>query len=173
MSIRSTTALLSAFGIIWFGFLRPNEPTAGSDCELLSMGLLREPVTAISSVVIVVAGWVVARHRVAPGVTLLLAGAASVASHATAHPTARALDGVLAVAALAVIVGSILSDRPDRTRLGVAVVFGSIGIVIWVLTRTGAALCDVVGPWGHATWHLLVATAVVVTFVPVRRPTDG
>jgi hypothetical protein len=171
MPNRVISALIGLVGVVAFAALRPGSPTTGSDCEVLSTGFLREPVAALSSVLIVVAGWVIARHRIAPGAALLLTGAASVAAHATAHPMARALDGIVAATAVIVVVWSLVSDPPDRIRLGAGIGIGSIGVAVWLLTRTDAALCDAVGPWGHATWHLLVAAAAAIALTPPRtRP---
>lgn len=165
--------MVGLVGIVLATLVRPEAPTVGSDCEVLSTGLLREPIAAISSLAIVVAGWVVRHHRVVPGSALLLAGAASFAAHASAHPTARALDGILAAIALTVVAWSILSDRPDRRHLAMGVGLGAIGLGVWFLTRSHAPLCDAVGPWGHAMWHLVVAAATILTFIPSQATIDG
>ena len=166
MSIRALTAMLGTFAVAVFWVIRPDLPTAGSDCEVLSTGVLREPVAAISSLAIGLAGWFVVRHRTLPGVALILAGTASFTAHASAHPTARALDGVLAAFAVVAVIWSIVSEPPGRRRLAAGLVVGTVAIVVWVLTRSDAVLCDTVGPWGHATWHLLVAIAASVVLVP-------
>jgi hypothetical protein len=151
---------------------RPDSPTVGSDCEVLVAGVLREPVAAVSSLAITAAGWVIARHRAIPGVALLLAGLASLAAHGTAHPTARVLDGIAAGVAAAAVVWSVVTDRPDRKSLGPGILIGLVAVAVWLLTRTGAPLCDAVGAWGHAAWHVLVAAAAVAALGESRADSD-
>jgi len=121
MSSRAVTTVAGSVWVLLFVAARPEVASIGSDCEVLAAGLVREPVAAVSSLAIVAAGWFVARHRPAPGLAILLAGAASIAAHASAHPTARALDGILASVAGGAVVWSVLRERPSARRVGVGI----------------------------------------------------
>jgi hypothetical protein len=170
MWIRRTTLVVGAGIVVVFGAMRPDAPSPGSDCEVLSSGFLREPVTALAALAIVLAGWIAAAHRPVAGSTVMLAGWASIAAHATAHPGARALDGLTAALALIAIVWSIASDPPSRTRLIVGAGVFVAGLFVWVLTRSDGVLCDATGPWGHAGWHLLASFAVLIVSRPKANP---
>lgn len=170
MNARLLASMFGLVGLVFFVVLRPESPTAGSDCEVLATGWLREPLATVSSLAIVAAGWWAARHRPIAGTAVLLAGLASLAAHATAHPTARVLDGLVASMAVVVVVVSLVRTRPTALRLLGGAVVGGLAVAVWVLTRTDAALCSTVGPWGHAAWHLLVAGGVVVV---ARGPDAG
>ena len=71
--------------------------------------------------------------------------------------------------ALAAIIALLARSRPDPRRLAVAAAVATAGLGLWALTRSGAAWCDVLGPWGHAAWHVLIATAAVLAMSAVRE----
>ena len=92
---------------------------------------------------------------------MLIAGAASFAAHASAHPLARALDGILALVAVTLVALTLIAMRPGWRQIAPALAIAAAGLTIWAVSRTGAMLCDGLGAAGHATWHILIAVAVV------------
>lgn len=167
MQSRLVAAVFGLVGLVAFVVLRPDAPSAGSDCEVLSTGWFREPVASLSSLAIVAAGWWAAIRRPIAGSAVLLAGITSLAAHSTAHPTARALDGIVATLAFVTVLVSLVRSRPAPVQLVAGVLVGCLAVVAWVLTRTDATLCEAVGPWGHAVWHVLVALGLILV---VREP---
>jgi hypothetical protein len=133
-----------------------------SDCEVLHDGLLGQPVNALSSLAYIAAGLYVFRRGgpAATAVALGAVGAGSVLYHGPMPPGAEAMhDGSIAalLAAAAVVAWRRRSfPRPPA----VAVLALGAGIVVNVLTRTGAPLCrpDSLAQ-GHALWHVLTAVA--------------
>lgn len=152
----------SLVGVVVFVLIRPLAPTMGSDCEVLSIGLLREPVNALSALAIVAAGWVVSRQQVAAGSALVVAGAASVAAHGSANAMARTLDGVMALVALVVICLTVVRIGPGRRRVVGAISVAIASLVLWALSRSAGPWCDALGPSGHAGWHIGMALAAVI-----------
>ncbi len=148
-------------------FTRPDNPGPGNDCELITVGILRQPGNASTSLVLLLAGGALAysiqRSRRKIGVGLLIAGTASAFAHTTLHPWALAADGV--AASIAVVLGVLaLTSATIRPRLMiVAAVLGSGAIALWVLSRSGRPLCDPDAILtGHAGWHVLIALAAIV-----------
>ena len=162
---------------------RPDIPAPGSDCEPVAAGILRQPGNASTSVVLLLAGVILAhslhRARRMIGFGLLIAGTAAALAHTTLHPWAFAADGVAAVIAVGLGVLA-LPGAIIRPRLMVAaVVLGAAAITLWALSRSGGPLCDPDAILtGHAGWHLLVTLAAIVAAasltdsgVPAEAPT--
>jgi hypothetical protein len=141
----------------------------GSDCEALRDGWLGQPINAVSSVAYVLAGAYLLRERgrVVPAVALAAVGVGSVLYHGPMTPGAAMVHNGSLVGLAAVVVG-----RAWRRRLGrppiVAVVAAAAAVTIYLLTRTGAPLCQPDSALqGHAAWHALTAVALAVW---LRRP---
>ena len=146
---------------------RPDQPGPGSDCELVTAGIFRQPGNASTAVVLLLAGVVlfystqISRRRMGAG--MAVAGTASAFAHTTLHPWALAADGVAAV--IAIVLGVLaLRDATIRPRLMIAAaILGSAAITLWVLSRSLRPLCDPGAIFtGHAGWHLLIALAATV-----------
>lgn len=82
-------------------------------------------------------------------------------------------DAAQVVVAAAAVVLTLVRARREvaiRRRVGGAVGLLAVGGVIGTLSRGGWPLCDPTSPWqGHAAWHVLAATALVV-LAPALTP---
>jgi hypothetical protein len=136
-----------------------------SDCEALRDGVLAQPVNSLSSLAYLAAGAYVLRRGgpAAPALALGAVGAGSVLYHGPMPPGAQAVhDGsIVALLAAASVVAWRRRSFPRPPAL--AVVALAAGIVVNLLTRSGAPLCrpdNLVQ--GHAGWHVLTALAAAV-----------
>jgi hypothetical protein len=136
-----------------------------SDCEALHAGWLGQPVNGLSSLAYVVAGAYVLRRGgpVGPALALGAVGIGSLLFHGPMPPGAEAAHdwSIVALAAAIPMVAwrRRAFPRPPALALGL---FG-VGIVINLLTRTGAPLCRPDSPLqGHGVWHVLTAGALAV-----------
>ena len=164
---RALIVIVAATTLVALQMTRPDHPGPGSDCELVTAGILRQPGNASTAVVLLLAGVALAyspqmsRRRMGAGMTI--AGTASVFAHATLHPWALAADGVATISA--VVLGVLaLRDATIRPRLMIAAaVLGTAAITLWVLSRSGRPLCNSDAMFtGHAGWHVLIALAAMV-----------
>ena len=146
---------------------RPDNPGPGNDCEAISTGLIRQPGNASTSVVLLLAGGVLARSvhktRRLIGFALLITGTTSMLAHTTLHPWALTTDGLAVVIALVLGVLAVTGATIRPLLMIAAAVVGAAAISLWVLSRSGRPLCDPDAMLtGHAGWHVLVALAAVV-----------
>lgn len=146
---------------------RPDNPGPGNDCELITAGIIRQPGNASTSVVLLLAGGVLAysmqRSRRKIGIGLLIAGTASAFAHTTLHPWASTADGVAASIAVVLGVLALTSATIRRQLMIAAAVLGTAAITLWVLSRSGRPLCDPDAMFtGHAGWHVLITLAAIV-----------
>lgn len=133
-----------------------------SDCEALRDGVLGQPVNSLSSLAYVVAGGYVVRRGgpVVAAVALGAIGAGSLLYHGPMPPGARAAhDGsIVAFLAVALVVAWRRRSFPGPPPLALVALAG--GVVVNLLTRTGAPLCRPASlAQGHAVWHVLTAVA--------------
>lgn len=133
-----------------------------SDCEVLRDGVLGQPVNSLSSLAYMAAGAYVHRRGGPAALALALGtvGAGSVLYHGPMPRGAEAVhDGsiaALSAATLAVAWRRRSFPRPPA----VALVALAAGVVVNLVTRTGAPLCRPESlAQGHACWHVLTAVA--------------
>jgi len=144
----------------------------GSDCEALHEGWLGQPVNTVSSLAFVLAGVYVLRAGGSrPAAAALGAvGVGSVLYHGPMPSWAEVVhDGSIA-ALPAVLVVEWRRGRLPRPPLSAVLTFAA-AVLVNVLTRTDAPLCDpdsVVQ--GHAVWHVLTALALALW---LRRSVDS
>ena len=164
---RTLVVIVAAAILAVLQMTRPDQPGSGSDCELVTAGVFRQPGNASTAVVLLLAGVVlfystqISRRRMGAG--MAVAGTASAFAHTTLHPWALAADGVAAV--IAIVLGVLaLREATIRPRLMIAAaILGSAAITLWVLSRSGRPLCDPDAMFtGHAGWHVLIALAAMV-----------
>lgn len=136
-----------------------------SDCELLHGGVLGQPVNGLSSLAYVAAGAYVLR-RGGPRAAALALGAVGVGSllyHGPMPPGAEVVhDGSI----VALLAGAVVTARrrwPVPRPPSLAVIAVGAGVVVNLLTRTGAPLCRPESLiQGHAGWHVLTALAAAL-----------
>jgi hypothetical protein len=136
-------------------------------------GWLGQPVNALSSLAYVVAGGYVLRRggrgALVPAIALGAVGAGSVLYHGP-MPTGAELAHDGSIVALAVAAPLSWLRRAPRRPPAAALVVGAAAIVVNLLTRTGAPLCQPDSVLqGHAAWHILTATAIALW---LGRPKD-
>jgi hypothetical protein len=164
---RTLVVIVAAAILAGLQMTRPDQPGPGSDCELVTNGIFRQPGNASTAVVLLLAGVVlfystqISRRRMGAG--MAVAGTASTFAHTTLHPWALAADGVAVV--ISIVLGVLaLREATIRPRLMIAAaILGSAAITLWVLSRSGRPLCDPDAIFtGHAGWHVLIALAAMV-----------
>ena len=134
------------------------------DCELITDGLLAQPVNAISSLAFLVSASALVRSGLRIHAALMAAVAVgSVLFHGFPSSMSSVAHD-LAVLALVIAVAAIVLRRPSVVLwLPTALLLG--GLVVWFFSRTGGPLCDPTSTvQGHAIWHLLAATGVTLIF---------
>jgi hypothetical protein len=146
----------------------------GSDCEAVRDGLLAQPVNSLSSLAYVVAAIVVVRRDPRHGVLALALGAVGLGSFLYHGPMPGGAgfvhDGSLVVLAAALVHAA--WRRHLRRPPIAALVVGAVAVTLYTLTRTGAALCRPESVLqGHAGWHVLTATALVLWLGSATRTT--
>lgn len=145
-----------------------------SDCELITSGVLAQPVNAVSSAAFLVAAVFVWRRHLLGGVALAAAGVGSVLGHGDLSPVPSLAHDVGLAALVAVVVVALWRSRstlPWPWMLALAV-----GAFVWTVSRTDGPWC-VEAAWiqGHAVWHVLAAigAAGIITAsvsAPATRP---
>jgi len=152
-------------------------PSLGaSDCERVATGLVAQPVNAITSLGLVLAGgWLIVRalrapqRRVEPlafGASVAATGLGSALYHGPQPSHADAVHDLSILAVLSQVafyeVRYRLKGRPvDPKALRVALASLGLGAVAFALGRTSSPLCDPDSPLQlHGAWHLLVAVSL-------------
>lgn len=173
------------------GVIRVDGQLGGSDCEGIHLGVIAQPVNALSSLTyVVVAGWVVTRIRALPkrdhvlawayAVVLALVGIGSVDYHGTQTVVAKPLHdwpiaGLIALTVVQVIRnwrsgGPLLPGW--RLWLGVTLlVTGVLAPTAYAFGRTSSRVChpdSYLQP--HALWHFLTAIGFGLIFQIVFGP---
>ena len=142
----------------------------GSDCERIVGGALAQPVLALTSLAYVAAGvvvvaWAVHRRRlpaVAAGLALAAVGAGSFVYHGPQPSWAGpAHDWPIVVVVSICVVGVVRSGlRRDWSGWTVPAVLLALGLVAYLVGRTGSPLCRPESLWQfHGAWHVLTAAA--------------
>jgi hypothetical protein len=142
----------------------------GSDCETIRDAWLAQPVNCLSSLAYVLAGVFVWRKggQAVLAAALVAVGVGSFLYHGPMRPGAEvAHDG--SIVALAVVIAYGLCRRWLFRPPAITLVAGLTGLVVNLLTRTGAPLCRSDSPaQGHAAWHVLTAVALAAWLGRVR-----
>lgn len=144
-----------------------------SDCEALHAGLLGQPANSLSSLAYVAGGAYVLRRGglAGPALALGAVGIGSVLYHGPMPPGAEALHDGTIVALLAGAAAVAWRRRSLPRPPAVAVVALAAGVVVNLLTRTGAPLCSPGSlAQGHAGWHVLTAVAAAAWLGRWPRP---
>ena len=141
-----------------------------SDCELLSGGLLAQPINSWTSVAYIAVGvWILGRRvrlyrglKTTYGLLVVALGVGSIAFHGPQPAGARWLHDLTIVSVVSfVVVYCLVSARRDLTRY---LAIGGLllcATVLNVLGRTGGPLCDPDSPLQlHGLWHVATATAL-------------
>lgn len=144
------------------------------DCELISAGLVAQPVNTVSSlffVVVAIALWRTAWRL--ESVAIFLAGVGSIWFHAAPSSAGEWLHDIglyAAIAVAALAVWQRLSDgEPPVLAFGV---FGT-GAMVWFFSRSDGPLCDPGSLLqGHAVWHGLAAVAFWLLYTRRRARTS-
>lgn len=137
-----------------------------SDCEILHSGVLGQPVNSLSSLAYVAAGAYVLRRGGPPGAALALGavGTGSLLYHGPMPPGAEVVHDGSIVALLAGVLVTARRRWPAVPRPPtLAIVALAAGVLVNLLTRTGAPLCRPDSlVQGHAGWHVLTALAAAL-----------
>ena len=146
----------------------------GSDCEALHGGWLAQPINAWSSVAYLVAAvYVLIRRLRTPatsppmlvpgGVALAAVFVGSFAFHGPQPSWAGPAHDASIAALLLVVAAVVVAELRRRRRMPVpatAVVAFTLGVVCFVLGRSGGPLCSPASVVQlHAGWHILTAAA--------------
>ena len=134
------------------------------DCELITDGLLAQPVNAISSLAFLVSASALVRSGLRIHAALMAALAVgSVLFHGFPSSVSSVVHD-LALLALVITVVAIVFRRPSiALSWPMALLVG--GLVVWFFSRTGGPLCDPTSTvQGHAIWHLVAAIGVTLIF---------
>jgi len=156
-----------------------------SDCERIGLGLLAQPVNALTSLAFVVAGaWIVHRalgardgraRLILFGCVVASVGVGSVLYHGPQPAPAQNLhDGTIVVVVVGVGVLELIRARRrfhrDRRGYLLAVAALLLGAVAFTFGRTSSPLCspgDIVQL--HGLWHVFAALALAA-FASAERP---
>ena len=126
------------------------------DCELIRDGLIAQPVNTLSSLALVLAGFLALRRTRLGAAALGFVGFGSVLFHARPSPGSTFVHDASIVLLIAVVATAIWRRRQQLPWPGLVTL--SIGAGIWALSRTGGPICDPdAALQGHAVWHVLAA----------------